>query len=176
MLLLKGTMTYMLKCNFHYGTIHLSFYMRWHMVAQLNARQRFVRTLTGKEVDRVPFMRIFGSANYALPSWLEKRPNLSVYMDKLIGFEGAYRGWAIVPVNYGLCGLPPDICLDDKGPIHIYKNGIGEIRTWTKNNDYHSGILEYALKTADDWDRIRPYVLCDTDKRIPSDIDELPFI
>ena len=143
------------------------------MVAQLNARQRFVRTLTGKEVDHVPFMRIFGSANYALPSWLEKRPNLSVYMDKLIGFEGAYRGWAIVPVNYGLYGLPPDVCLDDKGPIHIYKNGIGEIRTWTKNNDYHSGILEYALKTADDWDKIRPYVLCDVDRRIPSDIDEL---
>lgn len=143
------------------------------MTSQLTSRERFVRTLTGQDVDRVPFMRIFGSDNYALSSWLKYRPNLSLYMDKLIGFEGTYRGWATIPVNYGLCGLPPDICLDDTTPIHIYKNGIGEIRTWSKDRDYHSGVLEYALKDANDWDRIRPYVVCDIEKRIPSDIDEL---
>ena len=30
------------------------------MATELNTRQRFVRTLTGQEVDRVPFMSIFG--------------------------------------------------------------------------------------------------------------------
>lgn len=143
------------------------------MAAQLDTRQRFVRTLTGQEVDRVPFMRIFGGANYALPCWLKMRPNLSLYMDRLIGFEGVYRGWDIFPANFGLFGMPPDICLEEKGNIHIYKNGIGEVRTWSKDFDYHSGILEYALKDANDWDRIRPYVVCDVEKRIPKDMHEL---
>ncbi|HRR35547.1 MAG TPA: uroporphyrinogen decarboxylase family protein [Clostridia bacterium] len=146
------------------------------MAAQLNTRLRFVRTLTGQEVDRVPFMRVFGGTNHALPSWLEKRPNLSRYMDQLIGFEGTYRGWAIVPANYNLCGLPEDICIEDRGSVRIYRNGIGEIRTWSKDSDYHSGVIEYALKTADDWEKIRPYVVCDVEKRIPRDIDELAEI
>ena len=32
----------------------------------MNTRERFVRTLTGKPVDRVPFMKVFGGANAVL--------------------------------------------------------------------------------------------------------------
>lgn len=143
------------------------------MPAQLNSRERFVRTLTGQEVDRVPFMKVFGPANYGLPSWLSKNPNLSIYLDKLLRFEGAYRGWAVFPAEFKLCGMPCDVLIREEGDLHIYRSGIGEIRTWSKDNDYHSGVFEYAMKDRNDWDRIRPFVVCDIEKRIPKDYKEL---
>jgi len=35
----------------------------------MNTKGRFVRTLTGKEVDRVPFIKVFGITNAAHPAW-----------------------------------------------------------------------------------------------------------
>ena len=39
-------------------------------------RERFVRTLTGREVDRVPFMKIFGGTNAVGRSWEKECPGV----------------------------------------------------------------------------------------------------
>ena len=42
----------------------------------MNARERFVKTLTGEPVDRVPFMKIFGGPNATHPEWEREYPGL----------------------------------------------------------------------------------------------------
>lgn len=65
----------------------------------MTTRERFVRTLTGKEVDRVPFIKVFGGDNATLPAWEKEHPGISNCIDKLLNFEGTYRGWGIAGVN-----------------------------------------------------------------------------
>ena len=36
-------------------------------------RERFVRTLTGRKVDRVPFIKVFGGTNAIVPAWERAR-------------------------------------------------------------------------------------------------------
>ena len=50
----------------------------------MNHRERFVRTLTGKEVDRVPFIKVFGGTNAILARWEEEHPGLSEEIDQIL--------------------------------------------------------------------------------------------
>ena len=40
----------------------------------MNDRERFVNTLTGRPVDRVPFIKVFGGTNAVLPGWEREYP------------------------------------------------------------------------------------------------------
>ncbi len=65
----------------------------------MNTRKRFVKTLTGEKVDRVPFMKIFGGTNAIHPEWEKEYPCIGECIDELLKFDGTYRGWATTPVN-----------------------------------------------------------------------------
>ena len=56
----------------------------------MNHRERFVRTLTGKDVDRVPFIKVFGGTNAIVPRWEQEHPGLSSTIDSILQFEGVY--------------------------------------------------------------------------------------
>ncbi len=49
----------------------------------MTTRERFIRTLTGKPVDRVPFMKVFGGANHVLAHWKEEHPGIEESIDEL---------------------------------------------------------------------------------------------
>ena len=95
-------------------------------MAELTTRERFVRTLTGQEVDRVPFMRIFGAGNQVLPTWKKENPGVGEYIDELIGFEGGYRGWRITPVNFWLCGDIRWETIEENEHYLIRRSSIGQ--------------------------------------------------
>lgn len=59
---------------------------------ELDHRQRFVRVLTGQEVDRVPFIRLFGGSNAIVPNWEREAPGVGQRIDEWLQFEGPYRG------------------------------------------------------------------------------------
>jgi len=42
----------------------------------MDTRERFVRTLTGKPADRVPFVKVFGGDNAIRPQWEHEYPGL----------------------------------------------------------------------------------------------------
>lgn len=142
---------------------------------ELNTRQRFVNTLTGQETDRVPFMRIFGGSNYALPTWTRKRPWLSSNIDSFLGFEGRYRGWDIVPANFSFNTSMTGKLIEERDQYDLYQNQIGEIKyvNKEKNQDFHSYVYKYALENENDWDRIRPYVVGNVKARLPNNLDDL---
>lgn len=138
----------------------------------MNTRERFIRTLTGQEVDRVPFMKVFGGDSAALPEWLTDFPNVTKYIDELLGFEGGYRGWRITPVEMGFCGLPDNVILKEDEHNIIYKRGDGAVVQGNKQGDFHQHVMEYPVKDANDWDRLKLQYLNPFDKnRIPHDWD-----
>ena len=139
-------------------------------MAELTTRERFVRTLTGQDVDRAPFMKIFGGDAATLGAWTRKYPLLPQYIDELLRFEGGYRGWRIAPVNYTLCGVGPDVVVREDDREYVVRSGDGTVALCFKRGDYHRHILEYPVKTRDDWDRIREkYLDPDDPRRIPPD-------
>ena len=139
-------------------------------MTELNTRERFVRTLTGQEVDRVPFMRIFGGGNQVLPTWKEENPGVETYIDELLGFEGGYRGWRITPVNFWLCGDIRWETVEETEQYIVQRNNIGQINKALKTGDYHNHVLEYPVKTWRDWEYIKStYLDPDDPGRIPKD-------
>ena len=102
----------------------------------MTTRERFIRTLLGQDVDRVPFMKVFGGDNAGLPEWEEKHPNYGKYLDELLGFEGGYRGWQITPVNFGLAGdIQSKIIAEDEGSYKIQYN-YGAVVLQRKHGDF----------------------------------------
>ena len=122
----------------------------------MNTRERFVRVLTGKDADRVPFMKIFGGTNTVTQRWKERYPRVGTYIDELLGFEGQHRGWQIAPVNTGLCGTPPDYVEFESETEKRVRRGDGSLYIMM-NRDGHqfNHIAEYPVERADDWRRIK---------------------
>lgn len=125
----------------------------------LTTRERFVRTLLGQEVDRVPFMKIFGGDAAVNNIWLKDYPNLPGYIDELLQFEGGYRGWRIVPVNYWLCGEITSKVVAETDETVTVRYSTGEVVLAHKHGDFHRHTLEYPVKTPEDWDRIKSTLL-----------------
>ncbi len=121
----------------------------------MNTRERFVNVLTGKPVDRVPFMKVFGAANHVLPSWERNHPGLRQEIDTICRFEGAHRGWERPPVNMQLTGLGSRQVLEEDGEKRIVRRSDGQVELFLKGQDYHHQVLEYPVKTRADWERIK---------------------
>ena len=134
-------------------------------MAQLTTRERFVRTLTGQDTDRVPFMKIFGGTNDVLPAWERDYPGLHTYIDELLWFEGGYRGWRITPVNFDLCGEIETEVLSEDAQSAVIRYSYGKVVRQNKGTDYHQHTLEYPVKSREDWDRIKSRYLDPADPR-----------
>jgi len=133
-----------------------------------------VRTLTGQEVDRVPFMKIFGGTNAVGRGWEEDCPGISKNIDEVLGFEGAYRGWDTTPANTGLSQVPPGEVIEETETKVVRKEGDGSVQVHQKGGvDYHRQTLEWAVKNRDDWARIKERHLDPNDPaRFPDDWQE----
>lgn len=121
----------------------------------MNHRQRFVRTLTGRPVDRVPFIKVFGGTNAVVPQWEEEHPGIGEQIDEILGFEGEYRGWQVAPVNMKLSGLGPDEVVEENETRRVIRQGDGRVELHMKKEDFHYRVLEFPVKTRDDWHRIK---------------------
>ncbi|MCY2931978.1 MAG: hypothetical protein NTV86_21280 [Planctomycetota bacterium] len=136
----------------------------------MNTRERFVRTLLGRDVDRVPFIKVFGVDNMIVPAWEAQRPGIGKEIDALLGFEGTYRGWAQPDVNVWLSSLPPSRRIEDDERHTIWRHGDGSVTIEQKGADYHGRVLEWAVKDRHDWDRLRSRHLDPADPtRLPAD-------
>ncbi|MCD4824825.1 MAG: hypothetical protein K8S55_09460 [Phycisphaerae bacterium] len=139
----------------------------------MNTRQRFVRTLTGQEVDRVPFIKVFGDKNTIVPGWEKEYPGIGECIDDILHFEGEDRGWGKTLVNMDRSqrGEPEIIEGNDLGIIKRYIDGTVEIHQ--NGNDYHFHIQEYPIKTRKDWLRMKDrHLQPDDPERFPKDWGE----
>jgi uroporphyrinogen-III decarboxylase len=137
-------------------------------------RERFVNTLTGRPVDRVPFMKIFGGTNSCLPSWEQEHPGLSQEIDRIIGFEGTYRGWATTPVNFWMTqrGEPTVTQVSEDRYVRRWDDGMVEIQI--AGQDFHHQTVEWPVTDRTSWERFRAkHLQVDDPDRFPSNWSEL---
>lgn len=136
----------------------------------MNDRERFVNTLTGRPVDRVPFIKVFGGANAVLPGWERQYPGLRERIDRELGFERAYRGWDTTPVNVHLSGLGPAELLEQTQSQRIVRSTAGEVTLQRLEGDYHTQTLRWPVENRGDWERIRAlHLQADDPVRFPVD-------
>ncbi len=140
----------------------------------MNTRERFVRTLTGDKVDRVPFIKVFGSTNEVHKEWEAEYPGIGKCIDKLLGFEGTYRGWATTPVNMSASRLDEEAILKEDNEITLLKGGDGTVWQIYKSGDYHRHAVSWPITTKENWNSYRKKHLDPDDPaRFPANWNEL---
>ena len=136
----------------------------------MNTRERFVKTLTGEPVDRVPFIKVFGGTNAVLPRWKDEYPGIETCIDELLRFEGVYRGWGITPVNMDPANMGSSEVLSETETIIVRRAGDGTVDQIYKDGDYKRHTIEWPIKTMQDWNVYREKHLDPDDlSRFPSD-------
>lgn len=133
-------------------------------------RERFVRTLLGQEVDRVPFIKLFGGDNAVLPRWKAEHPGIEGDIDRLLQFEGPYRGWQVTPVEMGLAGVgEPEITPREDGYL-LCSYADGSQRIVLPDTDFHGQLIAWPVKDRADWARVKTrYLDPDDPARFPAD-------
>ena len=140
----------------------------------MNARERFVKTLTGEKVDRVPFIKVFGGTNAAHKEWEAEYPGIGQSIDELLGFEGTYRGWATTPVNMDASGMEEPRILKETEDIFLEDIGDGTVCQMYRKGDYARHTIGWPIRTKSDWEVYRKRHLDPDDpKRFPDNWDEL---
>lgn len=140
----------------------------------MNTRERFVKTLSGEPVDRVPFIKVFGGTNAILPAWEQEHPGIGTCIDELLGFEGIYRGWGITPVNMDPSGMGQAETLREDETTLVRRRGDGTVEQIQKGGDYNRHTLEWPIKSQHDWDRYKEKFLNPDDPtRVPDNWDAL---
>ena len=140
----------------------------------MNTRERLVNTLTGRPVDRVPFMKVFGGDNAILPQWEQEYPGLSGCIDELLQFEGGYRGWRCTPVNMDPSQLLPDEVLEDTPAKLVRRRGDGTVDVIHRIGDYHQHDIGWPIKSLADWREYKArHMQADDPTRFPENWPEL---
>lgn len=140
----------------------------------MNTRERFVKTLMGEKVDRVPFIKVFGGTNAVHKEWEAEYPGIGECIDKLLGFEGTYRGWATTPVNLDASRMEEPETLKEDGEILLQRSGDGIVWQIYKSGDYNRHTVGWPVKTKSDWESYKKKHLDPDDPaRFPGNWNEL---
>ena len=138
----------------------------------MNTRERFVRTLRGKPVDRAPFIKVFGGTNAVLPHWKDEHPGIETCIDELLGFEGVYRGWGKTKVNMDPANIGASEVLSDTEEMIVRRRGDGTVEQVHKGGDYNRHTIEWPIKSMRDWEAYKEKHLDPDDpSRFPDDWD-----
>lgn len=118
-------------------------------------QERFIRTLTGQEVDRVPFIKVFGGDNAHRSEWEKEYPGIGKCIDELLGFEGPYRGWQIAPVEMDLSNRGDHVVTERPGGYVVWSWEDGMVRMFAPGKDFHRQTIEWPVKDHESWIRLR---------------------
>ena len=134
----------------------------------MNTRERFIRTLTGKDVDRLPFIKVFGEPNEIMPAWELEQPGLSKNIDSILQFEGVRRGWARTTVNCHLSRRGEPVILEENETRLLRRFADGMVQIVQKSGDFHAQAIEFPVKNRADWERVKAnHLQADDPSRFP---------
>ncbi len=136
----------------------------------MNTRERFVQTLQGREVDRVPFIKVFGGTNAIHAHWEQEHPGIGTCIDELLQFDGTYRGWAVTGVNMDISGAGGFEILREDENFIVRRRSDGLVEQICKSGNYHHQTLEWPVKKPADWQAFkRRFLDPDDPARFPAD-------
>ena len=113
-------------------------------------RDRYVRCLLGQEVDRPPFMTVFGPWGTAWNRWRREGAPFETWGEAAASF-GFDAGRQTIPVNAGPCPARQTQVLEESDEFVIWVDTWGIKRRNPKDHESMSEFLEFPVKDWDDW-------------------------
>jgi len=155
-------------------------------VISLNHKQRFLRTLQYREVDRAPDYE-FGFWAETIERWCTEGLSLkkmyseasliqrNVAVKRYFGFDpsdqfGSYLPLETLPVRSGFWPTLPLRIIGEREERPVLDDGIGGIYVPIYLGAYY---LRYPLKNREDWEKFKPFFHADTPGRFPLNWDEV---
>jgi hypothetical protein len=116
--------------------------------------ERVVRCLTGQKVDHVPFGVGIGWAPWGetLKRWREEtgKPELDPALE--LGYEVNFVG---APAQLGFCPAFENQVVRDEGDLVVYRDSRGILMRGRKDGGSIPEFLEYPVRSAADWARLK---------------------
>jgi hypothetical protein len=136
------------------------------MKGTLSNRQRIVNTVTGGEIDRLPFYFYLGPWIETLERWhAEGLPEESSWSG---GFDFD-DGIEIIAVNLGYCPQFEYSILEDRGDKIIYRDIFGITQMSEKHKSAIPMYLDYPVKDRASWLELKKRLDPDSPERFPAD-------
>ncbi len=141
----------------------------------MNHRERFLRTLQFKDVDRVPDYE-FGGWKETINRWhkeglpLEKDTNRDIEL--YLGLEG-WDCIEMLPIRSGLWPTLPENIIEERDDRVLVDDGMGGIYIRTKETSSVPHYIRYPIRSRDDWEKLKPFFDPDTPGRFPLNWDEV---
>lgn len=121
-------------------------------MANLTARERFLRCVLGRDVDRPPFWLMWGPWGSTTRRWESEGKPAGATHRSLWPVEPPP---ATVPVNCGPCPKPPRQVLEESDEYVTWIDPWGIVRRDYKLGESMPAFLEFPVKCRADWERIR---------------------
>ena len=125
----------------------------------MNRRERFLKTMTFKDVDRLPDYE-FGYWNETIDKWHEQGlpSHIKTNRDTELFFdlEGLETEESL-PVVTGMWPTLPERVLSEEGDTAVVDDGIGGVyvrKRWTSTVPRY---IRYPIRNRDDWDKLKPF-------------------
>ncbi len=141
----------------------------------MNERERLLRTLQFKEVDRVPDYE-FGYWSETIDRWHAE--GLPMHLHSIGDVEDYFmlEGWDTIdmlPVNTGLWPPPPARRIREFDDKVVVDDGLGGVYVTKKWASTIPQYLKYPIRIREDWEKIKPFFDPDTPGRMPLSYDEI---
>lgn len=135
----------------------------------MNNRERIIRTLQGKPVDRAPYFMYMGIWSETEERWKKEGLAPGQSWDAEFGFDAGFRGvteyWTPGNVNLGFCPWFEAEILEDRGETVIARDIFGIVKEDRKDGSCVARYIEHPVKTAEDWKKIKAERLNPEDPR-----------
>ncbi|MCS7120647.1 MAG: uroporphyrinogen decarboxylase family protein [Nitrososphaerota archaeon] len=141
----------------------------------MNHRERFLRCMHFKEVDRVPDYEfgyweetIYRWHKEGLPTHLRTNRDVELYL-KLEGWDCGE--W--LPIHSGFWPSLPQRVIKREGDRETVSDGMGGIFIRSINSSTPPHYIRYPLKNRNDWEKLKPFLDPETPGRFPLNWDEM---
>ncbi len=136
------------------------------MADSMSPRERLIACVTGKKVDRLPFVLFWGPWDETLRRWKEQGMENDDDWRSLFGFDPL---WVDAGVNAGICpGFQWEL-IDDEGETIVCRDEHGVLQRARKDGTSMSEWLDYPVKDRKSWEEHKWRFDPDTPDRFPPD-------
>jgi uroporphyrinogen-III decarboxylase len=135
----------------------------------MNDRERFLRTMTYQDVDRVPFWD-FGFWDETLTAWHDQGLPEDVWLDSYFGMD---RQWEHFPINLGMIPAFDEVVIEDRGISEVVVDSLGRKLERRKDGSSIPHFIEFPVKTRADWERLKKRYDPTSPKRLPEHFAEV---
>jgi len=122
------------------------------VVNALTDGERLVRCLTFQDVDRPPFMILFGPWEQAIKRWVSES---GLSRERVINYFKTDRGFTHVPVAEGIFPPYETRVLEETEEHVILRDGRGITMRQRKDGGSIPEWLDYPVKGWDDWEKLK---------------------